>query len=209
MAAHLAHTPNRPRPDTSINMNPTHIQRTVPPEHDAPLPTLRLPPSALKPLNVNLLRQGQRLVVIRNHARGLGVIARQRHTVIDIQSVRPPAARRPHHLGGRHGVALRVHLAHGPDAAALDAGAGGARGVGVAREEVGRQKVALDVLLEEREAVVDRIDDGEGEARRVVELDVQLAVLRVFREGGVRADVGLEAVEADGEDLRSVSGLCV
>ena len=188
-------------------MNGTHIQRI----HRLNTDTLPIPtfssyiPSALEPLNMNLLRKRQRLVIIRNHARSLGVSARQRHPIVDIQLVRPPSTRRSHHLGGRHGVALRVHLAFGPNAAALDLGARGARGPRVAREEVRREEGARDALLEKCEAVVRRVNDGEGEARGVLEDDVQLAVLGAVHDGGAGADVGLEAVEADGEDLGGVS----
>lgn len=49
--------------------------------------------------------------------------------------------------------------------------------------------------------MVDGVDDGEGEALGVLEGDVELAVLAAVHDGGAGADVGLEAVEADGDDL--------
>lgn len=158
-------------------------------------------PSALEPGNVDLLRQRQRLVVIRNHTRRLGIRARQRHAVVDVQRRRPPAALGPDDVRRRHRVPLRVDLALGPQPAALDAGARGARRPGVLGEVVRGEKVALDAALEEGEAVIDGVDDGEREALWVLERHVELAVLGAVHDGGAGADVRLEAIETDGYDL--------
>ena len=53
--------------------------------------------------------------------------------------------------------------------------------------------------------MVDGVDDGEGEAGGVLEGYVELAVLAAVHYGCAGADVGLEAVEADGDDLGDVS----
>lgn len=68
-------------------------------------------------------------------------------------------------------------------------------------EEVRRDESAGDALIQARPAVVGRVDDGVLEAARVLEVEVQLAVLGVVGGLGARADVGLELVEAVGDDL--------
>jgi hypothetical protein len=49
--------------------------------------------------------------------------------------------------------------------------------------------------------VVGRFDDGVLEAARVLQVQVEGAVLGLLRGGAARADVGLELVEAVGDDL--------
>jgi hypothetical protein len=49
--------------------------------------------------------------------------------------------------------------------------------------------------------VVRAVDDGELEAARVLEVQVQLAVLGLVGRVVAGSDVGLETVETEGDDL--------
>ena len=66
---------------------------------------------------------------------------------------------------------------------------------------VARHERARHALVETRPAVVRGVNDGVLEATRILEVEVQLALLGVVGLLGPGADVGLELVEAVGDDL--------
>lgn len=68
-------------------------------------------------------------------------------------------------------------------------------------EVVSGDEAARHTVIETRPAVVGGVDDGVLEAARVLEVQVQLAVLGAVGRGGARADVGLELVEAVSNNL--------
>jgi hypothetical protein len=72
---------------------------------------------------------------------------------------------------------------------------------GILREVVRRHECACNALVETRPAVVRCVYDRVLEATRVLEVEVQLAGARVVCLSGAGADVGLELVEAVGDDL--------
>jgi hypothetical protein len=152
------------------------------------------------PVDVDLLGQSNGPVVVRDHARGLGVGAGEGYPVVEVEDGRRSAAGRRHGVGGRHEVLLGVDLAGGPDTAALDAGLGRAGVGGVAAEVVGGEEGAGDAVVQLRVAVVRAVGDGKPVAARIVQRQVQLAVLAAVHDGGAGSDVGLEAIETDGDD---------
>jgi len=153
------------------------------------------------PDNVDLLRQGDGRIVVRDHARGAAVGAGQGDAVVDVEDGVAALAARARVVGGRKVRLLGVDLAVGPNAAARDGGGAGGRVGRVSAEVVGRVEGARDALVELGEAVIGAVGDGEAEAGRVPQAQVQLAVLGAVLDAGAGADVGLEAVEAEGDDL--------
>jgi hypothetical protein len=72
-------------------------------------------------------------------------------------------------------------------------------------EVVGGEESAGDAGVETGEAVVGGVDNGILEATRVLQVQVELAVLGVVGGLSARANVGLELVETVGDDLFTVS----
>lgn len=172
-------------PGSSITTHPSSGYRSLP---------------APRPGQVDLLGKGNSGVVVGNLADGGAVAAGERDAVVDIEDA-VGAAGRVDVARGRDLVVLGVDLAVGPDAAARDRGPGRGGGAGVLGEVVGAVEGARDTSVQLRVAVVGAVDDGELEAARVAEVQVELAVLGLG--GGVvtGADVGLELVEAERDNL--------
>jgi hypothetical protein len=152
------------------------------------------------PAEVDLLGEGNSSIIVGNLAGLAGVGAGERNAVVDVEDTVRTAGRVDVRRG-RDRVRLGVHLTRLPNAAAGDDGLGGGRGAGVLREVVGAEEGACYRLVQLSIAVVGAVDDGELEARWVLEVQVQLAVLGVVRHGGARADVGLEAVKSECDNL--------
>lgn len=70
------------------------------------------------------------------------------------------------------------------------------------REEIGRIETSRDAWVQPCIAVVGHIQDGILEPSRVLQAQVDLAVLGVVRWLGIGANVGLERVEPKGNYLR-------
>lgn len=149
---------------------------------------------------MDLLGKGNSGVVVGDLADGGAVAAGERDAVVDVEDA-VGAAGRVDVARGRDLVVLGVDLAVGPDAAARDRGPGRGGGAGVLGEVVGAVEGARDAGIQLRVAVVGAVDDGELEAARVAEVQMELAVLGLG--GGVvaGADVGLELVEAERDNL--------
>jgi hypothetical protein len=143
--------------------------------------------------------QGDGGIVIGDLAGGAGRGAAESDAVVDVENGAGGAAGRLDDVGRL--VLLGVDLAVGPDTAARDArgGGGGLRGGG--GEVVGRVEGRRGARVELGIPVVGGVDDGEGVSRRVVEAKVELAVVGVVLDRGSWSDVGLEAIEAEGDDL--------
>jgi hypothetical protein len=73
------------------------------------------------------------------------------------------------------------------------------------REEVGGEESASDALVKLGITVVGGIQESILEATWVLKAQVDLAVLGVVGNTGARPDVGLERVEAKGDNLSGVS----
>ena len=69
-------------------------------------------------------------------------------------------------------------------------------------EVVRGDEVTGHALVQTSPAVVGRVDNGVLETAGVLEVQVELAVLGAVCGGGAGADVGLELIEAVGNDLR-------
>ena len=149
---------------------------------------------------MHLLREGDGRIVVGELAVGRRVARPQADAVVHVEDARG-AAGGPHHGGGFDVVLLGVDLAVGEGAAACGAHARGRRLAGILREVVARYKVTGDALVETRPSVVRGGHDGVLEAARVLEVQVQLAGARVLLGGDAGADVGLELIEAVGDDL--------
>lgn len=150
---------------------------------------------------MDLVCKGNSSIIICQHARGIAISACEGDTVVDVQDRGPAAAPRPNVLLARHQILLGVHLAVGPDAAAIDGRLRGGRVGSVLAEVVGRVESARHASVELGETVVYAVDDGEAEAAGVAQGEMQLAVLGFL--GGVVAgsDVRLEAVKAQSDNL--------
>lgn len=70
----------------------------------------------------------------------------------------------------------------------------------ILREEVGGQESSSDALIQASKAVVGSLDDGVLEATGVLKVQVDSAVLGAVCGGGARTNVGLECIEAVGDD---------
>lgn len=149
---------------------------------------------------MDLLGEGDGGIVVGELAGGGAVGAGEGDAVVDVEDAVGAAGRVDHARGG-DAVGLGVDLAAGPDAAAADGGLGRRRVRRRLAEEVGRVEGACHARVELRVAVVRAVDDGELEAARVLEAQVQLAVLGLVGRVVARSDVGLETVEAEGDDL--------
>ena len=155
---------------------------------------------ACLPGEVDLLSEGDGGIVVGELANGGAVGAGEGDTVVDVEDA-VGAARGVDVAGGGDGVGLGVDLALGPDAASADGGLGRGGVAGRLAEVVGRVEGAGHAALELSVAVVRAVDDGELEAAGVLEVQVELAVLGLLGRVVAGSDVGLEAVEAEGNDL--------
>jgi hypothetical protein len=72
---------------------------------------------------------------------------------------------------------------------------------GVLREVVRRDEAPSHTCVEARPPVVSRVHDGVLEAARVLEVEVELAVLGAVGGDGAGTGVGLELIEAVSDDL--------
>jgi hypothetical protein len=158
------------------------------------------------PGEVDLLGEGDGGVIISDLAEGGGVGAGEGDAVVDVEDA-VGATGRVDVARGRDGVGLGVDLAVGPDAAARDGGLGRGGGGRALAEVVGAIEGARDARVQLRVAVVGAVDHGELEPTRVLEVQVELAVLGLLGRVVAGADVGLELVEAKGDDL-PLSVLC-
>lgn len=156
------------------------------------------------PGKVDLLGEGDGGIIISDLADGAAVGAGEGDAVVDVEDA-VGAAGGVDVAGRGDGVGFGVDLAAGPDAATLDRGLGGGGARRALGEEVGAEEGARNAGLEVGVAVVGAVDDGELEAARVLEAQVQRAVLGLLLGVVAGPDVGLEAVEAEGNDLRGVS----
>jgi hypothetical protein len=156
---------------------------------------------------VDLLSEGDGGIVVGDLAGLGGVAGGEGNAVVDVEDA-AGAAGRVDVAGGRDAVGLGVDLAVLPQAAAGDHGLGRGRGRGVLREVVGRVERPGDGRVELGIAVVGAVDNGELEAARVLEVQVQLAVLGVVADDGAGSDVGLEAIKAEGDNLLRVWSAC-
>lgn len=168
------------------------------PFHYGPLAS-RLSP-ALLPAEVDLLGEGDGSIVVGDGAIGLGVRGREGDAVVDVEDA-VGAARGPDIAARRDPVVLGVDLALGPDAAARDGRLRRRRPRRVLAEEVGAEEGSSHAGVELSVAVVRRLNDGELPARGIAQRQVNLAVLAAVRRPGAGANVGLEAVEAERDDL--------
>jgi len=155
---------------------------------------------AAEPVEVDLLGKIDGLVVGGDLAGSRGLGRGKSDAVVEVEDG-GGAARRVDDGGVGDGVHAGVDVAAGPLAAAGKGGAGGGGLGGVRVEEGGGEEGGGDAGLELGVAVVGRLDDGVGEAGRVLEVQVELAVLGPVLDGGAGADVGVEAVEAEGDEL--------
>jgi hypothetical protein len=151
------------------------------------------------PLHVELLGQCDGGIVVGNGAKGARVGGSQTDAVVDVEDA-VGAARRPDDAGSGDLVLLGVDLAGLPNAATVDADTSSGGGSSILTEVVGTEEVTLGALLEDGIAVIGGLKDGELEAAGVAEVEVQLAVLGALVEGHARTNVGLEGVEAKGDD---------
>lgn len=155
------------------------------------------------PGDVDLLGEGDGGIVVGDLAAGSAVGAGESNAVVDVEDT-AGAARRVDVAGGGDAVGLGIDLAASPDTATGDGGLGGGGGTGVLAEVVGAVEGAGDALFELSIAVVGGLNDGELETRGVLEVQVKLAVLGLLGGAEARSDVGLEAVEAEGDNLFEV-----
>jgi hypothetical protein len=159
-----------------------------------------LPASA--PVEVELVLDLDGGIVVGDLARGLAgpVGGAEDDAVVDVEDSGATAGR-PDVAGSGDLVLLGVDAALGPDTAADDRGRGGRGGRSVLAEEICAGELAGNALVELCPAVVDAAEDGELVTTGVLEVQVQLAVLVAVGAGVGGADVGLEAIEAEGDDL--------
>jgi hypothetical protein len=183
---------------------------------DIPLISRRASP----PLHMHLLGKSNGSIIVGQLAGSILDSRGKRDAVVDVEDT-VCAARRPDNSSGLDGVGFGVDLAHEEVAAAAGSHFSGAlfvliskpylmvRGLGwetyslagVLREVVGGNELACDALVETRPAVVCSIYDGVLETAGVLEVQVELASLGSVGLDGAGANVGLELVEAVGDDL--------
>jgi len=177
-----------------------------------------LPASALArlPCNVYLLGKCDGRIVVGELAIGRRVRRPERDAVVDVEDT-GGAAGGPDDRGGLEVVLLSVHLTVNKGTAANGVHAGGglvndqysegsirAAPYGlrsILGEVVAGDEVASDTLIQTSPAVVGGRDDGVLETTRVLEVQVQLAVLGLLARGDAGADVGLELIETVGDNL--------
>ena len=153
---------------------------------------------------MDLLGEGDGGIVVGELAEGAAVGAGEGDAVVDVEDARG-AAGAVDVAGSRDLVGLGVDLALGPDTAPGDGGLGGCGVSGGLGEVVGRVEGACHAGLELRVAVVGAVHHGELEPTRVLEVQVQLAVLGLLGRVVTGSDVGLELVEAKGDDLEELA----
>jgi len=83
----------------------------------------------------------------------------------------------------------------------------GLRGACILREVVGCDEGSSYAFVQARPAMVGCVNDGILETTWILEIEVELAVLRAVGGGCAGADVGLELVKAVRYDLAGVSEL--
>lgn len=185
---------------------PFHLTNLPFPPSSRPARCLRSTVSAGNPVEVNLLSESDGGIVISDLARGGAVGAGQGDTVVDIKNT--VSAARGIDVGrSRDGIGLGIDLTLLPDATSGDDGLSGGGGRRILREVVRREEGAGDVSVELGVTMVGTVDDSELEAARVVETQMELAVQSVFGHRCAGSNVGLEVIEAEGDDLqmRSIS----
>lgn len=154
---------------------------------------------ALPPAEVELLSKGDGGIIIGDLSAGRAVGAREGDAVVDVEDA-VGAARGPDVAGRGDLVVLGVDLALGPDTATLDRGLRGRGGLSVLAEVVGAVEGSSDTGLELSIAVVGAIDEGKLETAGIPEAQVKLAVPGLERRADTGSDVGLERIEAEGDD---------
>lgn len=142
--------------------------------------------------------QGNSGIVIGDLAGGGAAGTGEGNAVVDVEESLL-AAGRTDDSGGV--VFLGVDLAVSPDAAAGNGDGGGGGVGGRLGEVVGRVEGRCHARVQLRVAMVGGVDDAEGEACRVLERQVQLAVQGVLRDGRAGSNISLEVVEAEGHNL--------
>lgn len=182
-----------------------HSTRPYPADSDTFISANRLL-LAGAPVEVELVLDLDGGIVVGDLTRCLAgaVAGAEDDAVVDVEDSSATAGR-PDVAGSGHLVLLGVNVTVGPDAAADDRGRCCRGGRSVLAEEVGAGELAGDALVELCPAVVDAAEDGELVATGVLEVQVQLAVLVAVGAGVSRADVGLEAIKAKGDDLKRES----
>ena len=182
---------------------PTSLSDFVPSHHTAVCPTLRVKGSsflARLPRQVDLLRERDRGVVVGDLAGSGAVGGGQGDAVVDVEDA-VGAAGAKDVAGGGDLVLLGVDGAAEPLAAALDARLRRRRRRRVLAEVVRRVERPRHAPVQLRVPVVRAVHHRELEPPRVLEVQVQLAVLGLGRRVVARSDVGLELVEAEGDYL--------
>lgn len=197
----------RGRQSNRLNRRPNAASRFDPlvPRHVARSTNRSL--LARAPVDVELVLDLDGSIVVGDLAQELAgaVAGAEDDTVVDVEDSGATAGR-PDVAGGGDLVLLGVHVTSGPDATAGDGGAGGGGCRGVLAEEVCAGELALHTLVELCPTVVDAAEDSKLVAAGVLEVQVQLTVLVAVGSLGLAANIGLEVIKAEGDDLENVSG---
>lgn len=148
---------------------------------------------------MHLLGERDGCVVVGDRAGGRAVGRSQGNAVVDVQDALG-STWRVDDAGGGDLVVLGVDLAGSPKSTTRNGSSRGGRGGGILGEVVGAQERARDAGVKLGVAVVGAVEHGELEATGVVERQVELAVLGAVGDNSSWADVGLEGIEAEGDD---------
>jgi hypothetical protein len=125
---------------------------------------------------MKLLRESDRGIIIAHLTRLISLLVRKRNSVVNVENA-VLAAGRPDSRGSLHIVLLGVDLTVEEGAAANGLHARSLRLAGILGEVVGCDEASGYTLVETRPSVVGGIYDGVLEASRVLEVEVELAVL--------------------------------